>query len=85
MNSFALHNPKKDNSPPCTLFQHQLNHLAKLASNPGFKAHAWHRAKELDACKSNLWVGMTEALTLTITGGQEKATDCVAPTPRKTP
>jgi hypothetical protein len=85
MNSFATHNPKKDNSPPCTIFQTQLDHLVRMASNPGFKAHAWKRAKDLDACQSNLWIGMTDALTLTITGGQAKALESGDPTPRKTP
>ena len=32
-----------------TTYQHQLDHLVKMASIPGFKDHAWLRAKELDS------------------------------------
>ena len=44
-------------------FKIQLDHLIELAKLPGWKAHAWHRAQELDADHSGLFQGITEALT----------------------
>lgn len=43
-------------------YQDHLTHLITMASNPGFKAHAWHRAKELDADRSGLWRGIAADL-----------------------
>lgn len=41
-------------------FDRQLQHLISMASRPGFKAHAWYRAQELD--KEPLFKGIAEAL-----------------------
>ncbi len=43
-------------------FEVQLAHLVKLARVPGAKAHAWHRAKELEAEASGRWAGMSTKL-----------------------
>ena len=43
-------------------YQDQLQHLIAMASQPGAKAHAWHRAKELDADQSGLWTGIAADL-----------------------
>lgn len=47
-----------------THFNQALGHLIEMAKQPGWKAHAWHRAQELDADPSGLFHGMAEALTL---------------------
>ena len=39
-----------------------LNHLVWMAKQPAAKNHAWHRAKELDADISGLWVGIKDDL-----------------------
>lgn len=44
-------------------YQQQLDWLVTMASNPGAKAHAWHRAKELAADKSGLWLDIDKRLT----------------------
>jgi hypothetical protein len=44
------------------LYAETLDWLVHLAQNPGWKAHAWHRAKELEACPTRLWVGITTDL-----------------------
>jgi hypothetical protein len=43
-------------------FNEQLQWLITMAKQPGWKAHAWHRAKELAACESGLWPQMDERL-----------------------
>lgn len=48
-------------------YDHQLAHLIRLAELPGWKAYAWHRAKELDADSSGLWTGIAEALKTAMT------------------
>lgn len=45
-------------------FMRQLDHLTILAADPGWKAYAWARAKELDADASGLWAGIARALEL---------------------
>lgn len=40
----------------------QLAHLLALAREPGWRAHALHRAKELDADRSGLWSGIAADL-----------------------
>lgn len=45
-----------------SLFVETLNHLVWMANQPAAKAHAWHRAKELDADISGLWVGIKDDL-----------------------
>ena len=49
-------------------FEQALAHLVMLARQPGWKAHAWHRAKELDADRSGLFAGMAQALKDAMTG-----------------
>lgn len=49
-------------------FQTQLDHLIVLAKNPGWKAHAWHRAKALDADPCGMYAGLAEALTKAMAG-----------------
>ena len=41
----------------------QLDHLSLLCAQPGWKAYAWQRAKELDADASGLWRGIAGDLT----------------------
>lgn len=64
------------------MFKTQLDHLTMLWREPAWKAHAWHRAKELEA-NSELFTGMAAALTLAIRG-PEKATESGHPTVTKT-
>jgi hypothetical protein len=47
---------------PC-LYQETLEWLVHLAKQPGWKAQAWHRAKELEACPTRLWLGIKTDLT----------------------
>lgn len=44
-------------------YETDLLHLVRMASIPGFKDHAWRRAKQLDADPSGLWDGIAQALT----------------------
>ena len=39
-----------------------LSHLIRMASTRGWKDHAWHRAKELDAHPSGMWRGIANDL-----------------------
>ena len=43
-------------------FQTELASLTRMARAPGFKEHAWHEAKRLDAHESGLWSGIAAAL-----------------------
>lgn len=43
-------------------YKTQLDHLIKLAKNPGFKAHAWSRAKELAEDRTGLFAGIDQDL-----------------------
>ena len=52
-------------------YTRHLQHLVSMAKNPGSKAHAWQRAKELEADQSGLWPGITQALTLAVAGQAE--------------
>ena len=45
-----------------TPYDTQLAHLTTLAQTPGFKQYAWHRALQLEADSSGLWLGIAEAL-----------------------
>ena len=47
-----------------TAYETQLAHLTKLAKTPGFKEYAWHRALQLEADNTGLWLGIAEALRL---------------------
>ena len=40
------------------LYQETLAWLVHLAKQPGWKAQAWHRAKELESCPTGLWNGL---------------------------
>ena len=51
-----------------SLYAETLSQLVWMASQPAAKAHAWHRAKELDADISGLWVGIKEDLIKQIKG-----------------
>ena len=44
------------------LYAETLAHLVVMAKTPGWKAQAWHRAKELEACPTRLWIGITTDL-----------------------
>ena len=44
------------------VYDHQLQHLIRLARHPGWKAYAWERAKTLDAEESGLFRGIAEDL-----------------------
>ena len=46
---------------PC-LYQETLAWLVYLAKQSGWKAQAWHRAKELESCATHLWIGITQDL-----------------------
>ena len=46
----------------CSEFQTELASLTRMARTPGFKEHAWHEAKRLDAHESGLWAGIAKAL-----------------------
>jgi hypothetical protein len=43
-------------------YKNYLNHLIRMASTRGWKDHAWHRAKELDAHPSGMWRGIANDL-----------------------
>jgi hypothetical protein len=53
-------------------FNEQLQWLVQMASIPGFKAQAWHRAKELASCESGLWPEMDKRLAEAMRQQQEK-------------
>lgn len=44
-------------------YQRTLNHLVKLASTSGWKAHAWYRAKELEQHPLGIFKGISQELT----------------------
>lgn len=44
-------------------YETDLQHLVRMASIPGFKDHAWRRAKQMDADSSGLWAGIAQALS----------------------
>lgn len=45
-----------------TVYETQLAHLIKLASNKGTKEYAWKRALELERCATGMWAGISEDL-----------------------
>ena len=45
-----------------TDYETQLAHLTNLAKTPGWKQYAWHRALQLEADETGLWLGIAEAL-----------------------
>lgn len=44
-------------------YQSTLDHLVRMASTNGWKAHAWHRAQELDNHPTGIWRGISQDLT----------------------
>jgi hypothetical protein len=44
-------------------YQRTLDHLVRMASTNGWKAHAWHRAQEMDADPTGIWKGISQDLT----------------------
>lgn len=64
-------------------FQAQLAHLMALAAVPGFQAHAWARAKALDADQLGLYAGMVAAVRAAATG--QAAPSVCAPPPVEKP
>ena len=49
-------------------FTHQLTHLAELAKQPAWKAHACWRALELESDSSGLWAGIVAELQKQVSG-----------------
>ena len=45
-----------------TVYDNALSHLVKLAKTPGWKEFSWHRAKELEQCRTGMWQGIAEDL-----------------------
>jgi hypothetical protein len=43
-------------------YQRTLDHLILMASTNGWKAHAWHRAQEMDADPTGIWKGISQDL-----------------------
>jgi len=60
----------------------QLAHLVKLAQTPGWKEYAWNRAKELDACQSNMWLGIAKDLREAMLARVHSQPKSAAPTTR---
>ena len=44
-----------------------------LAQREGWKAYVWHRAKELEANDSGLWIGLADALKAAVLTGRGEA------------
>ncbi len=64
-------------------YQRHLDWFLTMARSPGFKGQAWHRAKELDADPSKLWVGISDDLLSRI--GQERTSESASPSQEKSP
>jgi len=45
-----------------TAYDKALAHLIKLAKTPGWKEYAWHRALEMERCKTGMWEGIAADL-----------------------
>lgn len=54
-------------------YDKMLAHLIAMAQQPGFKAHAWHRAKELDSDISGLCRGIKDDLVKFMAAQKENA------------
>ena len=52
-----------------------LNHLVKLASTNGWKAHAWYRAKELETDPIGIFKGISQELTQIMKAKNEPISD----------
>jgi hypothetical protein len=65
-------------------FQQQVQHLARMAQTPGWRAYARARAVELEADQSGLFVGLVDAVrSVLATGGPAKPGVCADPNPVK--
>ena len=56
------------------LYQSTLNHLEKLASTNGWKAHAWYRAQELEQHPLGIFKGISQELMKIMNAQNEKLT-----------
>lgn len=45
-------------------YTRMVDHIAKLAMTPGWRAYAKEWAQELQACKSGVWSGLVAAVRL---------------------
>ena len=52
-----------------------LAHLVKMASTNGWKAHAWYRAKELEADPIGIFKGISQELTQIMKAKNEPISD----------
>ena len=50
-----------------------LAHLVTMAQQPGFKAHAWHRAKALDSDISGMYRGIKNELMKIMTNQKQSS------------
>ena len=50
-----------------------LAHLVTMAKQPGFKAHAWHRAKALDSDISGMYRGIKNELMKIMTNQKQSS------------
>ena len=62
-----------------TVYEQQLAHLIKLASNPATKEHSWKRAQELERCETGMWKGIAQELVKRMKAQQPAS----LPAPRK--
>lgn len=63
--------PKQESStqhPLSGVYDQQLQHLVRLAKQPGWKAYAWQRAKDLDREETGLFRGIAEDLKAAMAG-----------------
>lgn len=54
------------------LFQIQLVHLTRLASQPAWKDYSWNQAKTLEAAHREVFRGLCEALKASVLQSREK-------------
>lgn len=57
-----------------TEFGEALNHLERMSREPGFKHHAWERAKELDKAEHGMYRGIKAALVEQMKTNTEETT-----------
>lgn len=72
----------KESLKPCgsqgmryDLYQSTLAHLVKMASTNGWKAHAWHRAQELEQHPLGIFKGISQELTQIMKAQNESISD----------
>lgn len=56
-----------------SLYKKSLDHLVWMAQMEGAKAHAWHRAKVLDADETGMWKGIADDLERRMNGPAKPA------------